>query len=72
MLEPTDKWLCELVEPKHPALHRPANIDPFTAPDDADWSKRELCIEIIKYKAKISGLVHLNTNIYIYILRKKK
>lgn len=42
MLEPTDKWLCELVEPKHPALHRPANIDPFTAPDDADWSKREV------------------------------
>lgn len=42
MLEPTDKWLCKLVDPKHPALHNPANIDPFTAPDDADWSKREV------------------------------
>ena len=42
MLEPTDKWLCELVEPKHPALHTPANIDPFTAPDDANWAQREV------------------------------
>ena len=42
MLEPSDKWLCKLVEPKHPALHKPANIDPFTAPDEADWSQREV------------------------------
>jgi peptide deformylase len=42
MLEPTDKWLCELVEPKHPALHKPADIDPFTAPEDANWAQREV------------------------------
>jgi len=42
MLEPTDKWLCKLVEPKHPALHTPATIDPFTAPKDANWAQREV------------------------------
>ncbi len=42
MLEPTDKWLCELVHPKHPALTTPANIDPFTAPKDANWAQREV------------------------------
>ena len=35
----TNEWLCELVEPKHPALHRLADIDPFSI--DADWEKRE-------------------------------
>jgi peptide deformylase len=42
MLEPQDKWVCQLVEPKHPALHKPADIDPFTAPDDANWAQREV------------------------------
>lgn len=39
MTNTTDKWLCELVEPKHPALHSPANIDPFSI--DVDWKERE-------------------------------
>ena len=56
MLEPTDKWLCKLVEPKHPALHRPANIDPFTAPEDADWSKREVDMFELMHKRHGIGL----------------
>lgn len=34
-----EDWVCELVEPKHPALHSPATTDPFGA--DIDWKKRE-------------------------------
>lgn len=56
MLEPTDKWLCELVEPKHPALHKPADIDPFTAPEDADWSKREVDMFELMHKRHGIGL----------------
>jgi peptide deformylase len=56
MLEPTDKWLCELVEPKHPALHKPADIDPFTAPEDTDWSKREVDMFELMHKRHGIGL----------------
>jgi len=34
-----EDWNCELVEPKHPALHQPANVDPFGK--DIDWVKRQ-------------------------------
>ena len=34
-----DDWDCQLVEPKHPALHSVANIDPFGS--DIDWESRE-------------------------------
>tara|TARA_B100000927_G_scaffold243593_1_gene205669 strand:- start:459 stop:1007 length:549 start_codon:yes stop_codon:yes gene_type:complete len=54
MLEPTDKWLCKLVEPKHPALHRLADIDPFTAPEDANWAQRE--VEMFELMHKKFGL----------------
>jgi len=50
MLEPKDKWLCKIVEPKHPALHRIADIDPFTAPEDANWAQREVdMFELMRY-----------------------
>lgn len=56
MLEPSDKWLCKLVEPKHPALHRPANIDPFSAPDDANWAQREVDMFELMHKRIGIGL----------------
>jgi len=34
-----EDWNCELVEPKHPALSRPATTDPFSS--DIDWESRE-------------------------------
>lgn len=34
-----DTWKCELVEPKHPALHTKSNLDPFTG--NIDWVERE-------------------------------
>lgn len=34
-----EDWRCELVEPRHPALHTPANVDPFGA--GIDWHQRE-------------------------------
>jgi peptide deformylase len=34
-----EDWYCELVEPKHPALHRSATTDPFTG--GIDWPSRE-------------------------------
>lgn len=34
-----EDWSCELVEPKHPALHKRANLDPFSG--DIDWVERE-------------------------------
>lgn len=34
-----EDWKCELVEPKHPALHRSANVDPFGK--DIDWEARQ-------------------------------
>lgn len=34
-----DTWKCELVEPRHPALHSKANLDPFTG--NIDWVERE-------------------------------
>ena len=34
-----EDWVCELVEPKDPALHTSANIDPFGK--DIDWATRE-------------------------------
>jgi len=34
-----ETWKCELVEPKHPALHKKADLDPFTG--NIDWEERE-------------------------------
>lgn len=34
-----EDWNCEIVEPKDPALHTSANIDPFGK--DIDWAARE-------------------------------
>tara|TARA_Y100000389_G_C17365258_1_gene465967 strand:- start:617 stop:1153 length:537 start_codon:yes stop_codon:yes gene_type:complete len=49
MSEPTDKWLCEIVDPKHPALHTPAKVDPFSS--DADWKEREeQMFELMRYR----------------------
>ena len=35
----TEDWVCELVVPKHQALHTKANIDPFGL--DLDWEEKE-------------------------------
>lgn len=40
MLEPEDKWLCELVRADHPAMHKPADIDPFSF--KCNWAQREV------------------------------
>jgi len=34
-----EDWNCELVEPKHPALHSSATVDPFSG--NVDWNVRE-------------------------------
>lgn len=34
-----EDWKCELVDPKHPALHTVASIDPFSG--DVNWTDRE-------------------------------
>lgn len=34
-----EDWKCELVEPKHPALHKRASVDPFSG--NIDWVERE-------------------------------
>lgn len=34
-----EDWECQLVNPKHPALHTVASIDPFSG--DIDWAERE-------------------------------
>lgn len=34
-----EDWECQLVDPKHPALHTVASIDPFSG--DIDWAERE-------------------------------
>ena len=34
-----EDWNCELVEPKHPALHQTASLDPFGG--DINWAERE-------------------------------
>ena len=31
-----EDWDCKIVEPKHPALHKKATIDPFGG--DIDWA----------------------------------
>ncbi len=36
----SDNWKCELVEPRHSALHRKADVDPFTY--NVDWEQREI------------------------------
>ena len=56
MLEPSDKWLCQLVGPRHPALHRPADIDPFSAPKDANWAQREVDMFELMHKRYGIGL----------------
>lgn len=34
-----EDWRCELVEPRHPALHKSATVDPFSG--SVDWPLRE-------------------------------
>jgi len=34
-----EDWKCELVEPKHAAMHRAATVDPFTG--NVNWAVRE-------------------------------
>lgn len=34
-----EDWLCELVEPDHPAMHRSATTNPFSG--NVDWVQRE-------------------------------
>jgi peptide deformylase len=34
-----EDWKCELVEPRHPALHKRASVDPFSG--SIDWVERE-------------------------------
>jgi peptide deformylase len=34
-----EDWKCELVEPRHPALHKRASVDPFSG--STDWVERE-------------------------------
>lgn len=34
-----EDWECQLVDPKHPALHTVASIDPFSG--DINWEERE-------------------------------
>lgn len=42
-----EDWNCNLVEPKHPALHTSASIDPFSG--EIDWTVREKeMIELMK------------------------
>ena len=79
MLEPTDKWLCELVEPRHPALHKPADIDPFTAPDDANWAQREVDMFQLMHKRHGIGLASPQIGnsynmfvLYIHVTRPEK
>ena len=35
----SDEFKIELVEPRNPALHTVASVDPFS--DNADWEERE-------------------------------
>jgi peptide deformylase len=35
-----DDWDCQLVEPKHPALHKRASIDPFSS-NTINWTVRQ-------------------------------
>jgi peptide deformylase len=35
----TEDWLCQLVEPNHPALHKSASTEPFSG--SIDWAERE-------------------------------
>jgi peptide deformylase len=35
----TKTWDCQLVEPNHPVLHQPADLDPFQS--DIDWHQQE-------------------------------
>ena len=47
-----DEWNCELVKPKHPALTRRANVDPFSS--DINWQEREQqMIELMKNRIGI-------------------
>jgi peptide deformylase len=34
-----EDWKCELVEPRHSALHKRASVDPFSG--NIDWAERE-------------------------------
>lgn len=34
-----EDWKCELVDPRDPALHRTATVDPFSG--NVDWAERE-------------------------------
>ena len=62
MLEPSDKWLCKLVEPKHPALHKPANVD---------WSKREVDMFELMHKRVGIGLAsnQIGSSYNMFVMR---
>jgi len=51
--EHMDIWNVEFVQPSHPVMNRPANVDPFTA-KDVDWREREQ--ELIAYMNMNHGL----------------
>jgi len=51
--EHMDIWNVEFVQPSHPVMNRPANVDPFMA-KDVDWSEREQ--ELIAYMNMNHGL----------------
>lgn len=36
-----EEWKCELVEPNHPQLHKPADLNPFDDQGRTDWPERE-------------------------------
>ena len=51
--EHLDIWNVEFVQPNHPVMNRPANVDPFTA-KDVNWREREQ--ELIAYMNMNHGL----------------
>ena len=36
-----EEWRCELVEPNHPQLYKPADLNPFDDQGRTDWPDRE-------------------------------
>jgi peptide deformylase len=36
-----EEWRCELVEPNHPQLYKPADLNPFDDQGKTDWPDRE-------------------------------
>jgi len=55
MTENKTEWLAELVDPKHPALHTKATLNPF-ASDSIDWKEREQAMFTIMHDSLGIGL----------------